>query len=353
MQTRLKRLLEHAQGLQGDWDDQAAAWWRVAELAADLGELPVGIEASLRAVDSFRRADQPRRVLEAVDLALAISLAPAAQSLLKTYRLAALLDVGALNEAEQDAESLLDEVTDPKVRPMTLDTVSGIYFATGRIQALGELAEEMSQNDGPTRCGADFRKAQLATLAGDADLAKELLGRCIQGLSDVPGSEGARAAAHGELGCLWRLLGEYEEALSCFETAAGLWQHAARRAGRFLAESDRARAILVTGGAYVPSALDLPIAFCVERGLLLIEAQLRLARGMCRYHAGADGAREDLSQAIAIPLECGARLQAGRARLAVAEITGYPEAEMARAHRELQLDALSSRRIERLLAAQD
>jgi len=353
MRTRLKRLLEHAQGLQGDWDDQAEAWWRVAELAADVGELPVGIEASLRAVDSFRRADQPQRVLEAVELALGISLAPSAQSLLKTYRLAALLDVGALNEAEQDAESLLDEVTDPKVRPMTLDTVSGIYFATGRIQALSELADEMAQASGPMRCGADFRKAQLATLAGDADLAKALLMTCIEGLSDVVGSEGARAAAHGELGCLYRLLGQHDDALVCFETAAELWGNAARRAGRFLAESDRARAILVTGGSYVPSALDLPIAFCVERGLLLVEAQLRLSRGMCRYHAGADGAREDLNQAIAIPLECGARLQAGRARLAVAELMGFPEAEMARAHRELQLDVLSSRRIERLLAEQD
>ena len=59
MRPRLKRLLEHAQSLQGDWDDQADAWWRVAELASDVGELTVGREAALRVVDAFRRADQP------------------------------------------------------------------------------------------------------------------------------------------------------------------------------------------------------------------------------------------------------------------------------------------------------
>ena len=67
MRARLRRLLEHAQSLQGDWDDKAAAWWRVTELAVDTGELTVAMEASLRAVDAYRRADSPLRVLEAVE----------------------------------------------------------------------------------------------------------------------------------------------------------------------------------------------------------------------------------------------------------------------------------------------
>ena len=78
----------------------------------------------------------------------------------------------------------------------------------------------------------------------------------------------------------------------------------------------------------------------------MVEGQLRLARGVCRHKAGVDGAREDLSQAIALPLELGARLQAGRARFAIAHLSGNEEAELARAHRELQVDLLAQRQIE-------
>jgi tetratricopeptide (TPR) repeat protein len=321
----------------------------VAELASDVGELAVGREASLRVVDAYRRADQPQRVLEAVNLAMAMALSSTAQGLLKTYRLAAHLDAGSLLDAEAEAEELLDVVKDPKVRPMAMDTVAGLYFATGRVQALRELVEEMEGFEGPMALGASFRRAQADALDGEDEAARRGFELCIEGLRDVPGSAGARAASHGELGGLLRILGQDEEALGHFERAAGLWDAAARRAGRFLAEAQRARAVLALGGDYVPSALDRPIEFCVERGLLLVEAQLRLARGLCRYKVGMDGAREDLNQAIAMPLECGARLQAGRARLAVASVSGQPEAELARAHRELLVDVLSRRRIEAML----
>lgn len=350
MQPRLKRLWERAQSLDGDWDDQADAWWRVAELASDVGELALGREAALKVVDAYRRADQPARVLKAVELAVTLSLSASAQGLLKTYRLAALLDCGSLLQAEEEAESLLDWVTDPKVRPMTLDTVAGLYFTTGRVHALRELVEEMAHFKGPMAYGAQFRRAQANALDGKTVEARAGFESCIEGLGTISGAEGAVAAAHGELGGLLSLSGLPHEALVHFEQAAGLWGQAARRAGRFLAEAHRARSVLATGGDYMPTALDRPIAFCDERGLLLVEAQLRLARGLCRYKAGLDGAREDLSQAIAMPLDCGARIQAGRARMAAAPFSGQEQAELARAHRELQVDVLAQRRIEILLA---
>ncbi len=151
------------------------------------------------------------------------------------------------------------------------------------------------------------------------------------------------------MGGVQRLTQRNSEALESFDHACGLWQNSARRAGRFLSEAERTCAILATGGSYVPSALDQPIAFCVERGLLLVEARLRLARGLARFHAGVDGSREDLNQSIAIPLEQGARLQAGRARLEVAKVSASRRAELARAHRELSVDQLAQREIERLL----
>jgi tetratricopeptide (TPR) repeat protein len=349
MKPRLRRLLERAQSLKGDWDDQADAWWRVAELATDLGELALGREAALRVVDAFRRADQPVRVLDAVGLASTLSLSDGAQGLLGTYRLAALVDSGALIQAEEEADALLDTVTDPKVRPMALDTVCGLYCATGRVQALRELIEEMAEFKGPMALGAQFRRAQADALDGDSDGAVAGFEACIKGLQSVSGSHGAIAAAHGELGSLLRLLGQTEDALVQFEQAAGLWDQASRRSGRFLAEADRARAVLDTGGDYMPTALDVPIAFCDERGLALVEAQLRLARGLCRYKVGLDGAREDLSQAIAMPLDLGARLQAGRARLAAAPFSGQEQAELARAYRELQVDVLARQKIEAIL----
>jgi len=234
---------------------------------------------------------------------------------------------------------------------MAMDTVAGLYFATGRVQALRELVDEMVEFEGPLVYGAYFRRAQADALDGDADAAERGFLQCIEGLSAHPGTEGAIAAAHGELGGLLRVLGRDVDGLKQYEKATALWDAAARRAGRFLAEADRARAVLATGGDYVPSALDRPISFCVERGLLLVEGHLRLARGLCRHKAGVDGSREDLNQAIAIPLECGARLQAGRARFAVAKLSSQPEAELARAHRELQVDVLSRERIETMLSA--
>lgn len=349
MRARLRRLLEHAQSLQGDWDDRASAWWRVTELAADTGELSVAMEASLRAVDAYRRADHPLRVLEAVQRAMELVHAPSAQGMLRTYRLAALLDSGALVDAEEEAESLLDELLDPKVRPLALDTVAGIYFATGRIRALEELIEEMTVSEGPLKWGAVFRQAQVAALAGRVEEALKAFEDCIEGLSTHPGTSGAQAAAWAEIGGVFQLTQRLTEALEAYEKACALWADSGRRAGRFLAESERACAILSTGGSYVPSALDQPIAFCVERGLLLLEARLRLARGLCRYHAGVDGSREDLNQSIAIPLEQGARLQAGRARFQVAEVSSDREAELARAHRELGVDRLAQAEIERML----
>ena len=349
MKHRLRRLLEHAEARQGDWDDQAESWWRVAQLASDTGELALALEASLRSVDAYRRADQPNAVLLSLELAQSIALAPSAQSLLKVYRLAALLDLGLLVEAESETEELLDTVTQSDIRPMALDTVAGIYHATGRLQALAELLEEMAVEEGPLAFGGVFRGAQLSALQGDEVAAESGFLACIEGLQKHPGSEGAVGAACTELGRLYAVLGRHQEALTFFEKGVEAWQVSARHAGQFLTEAHRALSVVSVGGDYVPSALDRPIAFCVERGLLLVEAQLRLARGVCRYKAGVDGAREDLSQAVAIPLEQGARLQAGRARWAAASFSGNSEAELARAHRELQLDSLAQRRIETLL----
>jgi tetratricopeptide (TPR) repeat protein len=351
MNARLQRLLERAQSLDGDWDDQADAWWRVTELASDVGALTLGRESALRMVEAYRRADQPARVLDAVRLALGLALSDSAQGLLKTYRLAALVDSGDLIQAEDRADALLDAVVDSKIRPMALDTVSGLYVATGRVKALRELIQEMAEFKGPMAFGALFRRAQADALDGDADGAMHGFEVCIDGLQSVSGSQGAIAAAHGELGGLLRWVGKSEEALVHFDEAARLWEQAARRAGRFGVEADRVRAVLATGGDYMPTALDRPIAFCGERGLVLVEAQLRLARGLCRYKAGQDGAREDLSQAIAMPLDCGARLQAGRARMAAAPFSGQEQAELARAYRELGVDNLAKKRIEARLAA--
>ena len=350
MRARLRRLLEHAQSLQGDWDDKAAAWWRVTELAVDTGELTVAMEASLRAVDAYRRADSPLRVLEAVERSMELVHSSSAQGMLRTYRLAALLDSGALVEAEAEAEALLDELKDPKVRPLALDTVAGIYLATGRIRALDELIAEMGNSEGALRWGVVFRRSQIAAMEGRADDAESGFEECVRGLAEHSGTEGAQAAAWAELGGVLLLTQRLNEALVAFEKSGGLWAQSGRRAGHFLVEAERACAILASGGSYVPSALDQPIAFCVDRGLLLLEARLRLARGLCRFHAGVDGSREDLNQSIAIPLEQGARIQAGRARLQVASVSANREAELARAHRELGVDRLAQAEVERLLA---
>ena len=349
MKHRLRRLLEHAESREGDWDDRADAWWRVAELASGTGEVSLALEASLRAIDAFRRADQPNSVLNSLNLAQSIALAPSAQSLLKVYRLAALLDLGSLMEAESEAEELLDAVSESEIRPMALDTVAGIYHATGRLQALEELLEEMAQAEGPLAYGGVFRRAQLAALQGDEAAAEAGFSDCIEGLQNHPGSEGAVGAASTELGRLYAVLGRHQDALSAYDRGVEAWEASARRAGQYLTEAHRVLSVVALGGDYVPSALDLPIAFCVDRGLMLIEGQLRLARGICRHKAGREGSREDLSQAVLLPLEQGARLQAGRARLAAANLSGQLEAELARAHRELQWDSLAQRRIESLL----
>ena len=52
-----------------------------------------------------------------------------------------------------------------------------------------------------------------------------------------------------------------------------------------------------------------------DRGLPLLEAELRLTRGLARARAGVRGAEEDLDQAVALAERASACLLEGRARL--------------------------------------
>ena len=97
--------------------------------------------------------------------------------------------------------------------------------------------------------------------------------------------------------------------------AVAAWDTAGRRPGRFGAEGLAVRIALAEGAMVMPAVLDNPIDFAVDRSMVLLEAELRVARGRARAQLSQAGASEDFDTAVAHAETAEARFLEGRARL--------------------------------------
>ena len=354
LERALARARQRVEQGDGDWERTAAAWEEVRELAGKASQEDVLLEGSLSAVDAWRRADRPGRVLSIVEESGASPLQVEVEALLWAHGASALMDQGKLQQAEIQARRVLGLLDSGPVQAVVADTLSGVLFVSGQLGALTALLEVWESWESAHGVGPRFRRAQLDRLQGSWSSAREILLTCAQELeSNEGGSSSAMGSIWTELARVSQGQGEPEEALELLAKAGLCWQQSGRRSGAVGTELERALVSQESDGhAYLPGGLDDHVSWSKERGLVLLEAKARLARGLCRWDGGSDGAIEDLNTAVFLAEQSGAPLLSGRARLERHQRSGEPVAgDLERALAELQADAVLRGRAWGLLRA--
>jgi len=334
--------------MEGDWEQAAPCWEQVQKIAEAEERGDVALEAGIRAVDCWRRGDRPVQVLARIEVLEGRLPDVELEALVWIHGAAACLDMGRLEEGEGHARRVLGLVQEGQVRELATDTLAGILVASGQIAPLGELLDAWEDGAREVGIAVRFRRAQVAQLSGDWNRARERLLSCALEL------EGEDPPNPSALGAVWEALarvardqGEVEEAFSLLDRSWIAWGKAGRQSGQFRVAVERAMtAHGDSSHAFLPGGLDAAVAFCKERSLSHLEGRARLARGLSRWTAGADGAMEDLSAAVFLGEQCGAPFLTGQARLERHQRDGGQGAGvLERALAELQADSLLRARV--------
>lgn len=273
-------------------------------------------QAAMLAADAWRRDDRPEAARRAADRALALPMPPAMRAVVQIGRAAAAMDLGDLAGAATDVEAALALDAGPKVAVVLLDTAVGLALALGDLAtAATRTAALAAVAPAAARAAVDFRRAALARLGGDLPAARGLLVGVVEGGRGNPAWAGPVAAATSELGELLLLEGDTAQAKGAFADAASAWRAAGRRSAEARAAAGLVRAALASGERPPGRALDAHVDMARERGLVLVEAEVRLARGALRHRHHVSGAEADLDAAVSLAQGAGARLLEGQARL--------------------------------------
>ena len=207
-------------------------------------------------------------------------------------------------------------MTTPGLRLVVADTLAGVLLSRGDLLGLANLVEQLeAEARGGAVLAARFRRAQLQRMQGQLDDAAEGFIQIHQVLADHPQAAAAAGGALCELADICLIKGEFDECFAFLGGAAGHFQESRRRAALFQLEAERAMAVLTSGATFLPGLLDGPVDYAGSRGLVLLEARTRLARGLCRVAGGSDAAWADLDAAVLLAETAGAPILAGRARL--------------------------------------
>jgi hypothetical protein len=175
----------------------------------------------------------------------------------------------------------------------------------------------------------EFRAAQIDRLDGLGARAEAAWEGLVKKLALAPQTAGPEGAAWAELGELDVLRAAFaadpgpllERAVQRFERSAACWTKAGRRAGLFRAEAWAARAKALAGETVVAPGIDRAIGYASERGMPMLEADLRACRAVVR------GDADDLLHAIDLLPE--APLARGRARVLRVELGADADLELA------------------------
>jgi hypothetical protein len=312
----LKRRIHEAREAS-DWSTLAEIWEGVLEVAVTDGDGDLAREASIRVADALRRDDRPAATLKALRRSMDLVDQPALRALQEIQIVGSLMDAGYLDVAEQLARERVAACDAGPVRTIALDTLAGVLMARGDVIGLkGVVARLGEEARGPAAISARFRAAQVARIDGRLGEAAEELGGVAETLANMQGGEGGEAAAWGELGELCLMRGDADHALTFFDKSARAWGKAGRRVGLFTVEAGRSMAAVASGATtFLPGLLDEPVHYAEERGMPMLEARLRLARGLCRHLSGSEVAEVDLKAAALLADTAGAPWLAGRIRL--------------------------------------
>ncbi len=335
----------------GRWGEAAERFEALAREAGEARRLEEARERWAQAGDAFRRDDRPARSARALKAAFDLvdptdpRRAHAAAGLA-----AALIDAGEPVPAEILARETLASARELGPRLLLVDVLLGSLVLLGRApEAEGpllELTALVAALPPAARPLADatlaFRRAARHRLRGELDQAEALLLDVEARMALRKETTGAAAAAAAELGEIRNLRCEDDAGAEATARAARAWTAAGRRAGLYRCEAALIRAALTRGETPMARALDGPITYARERGMPLLEAELRIARGAARARALLRGGEEDLDQAVLLAERASAVLLEGRARL-TRRRSGFLRDDLARTRACLETDAVWSR----------
>ncbi|MFZ5480763.1 MAG: hypothetical protein ACOZNI_28645 [Myxococcota bacterium] len=315
----------------GRWAEAAEAWQALAEKAARVQDKRVARELAALAADAFRRDDRPAASAKMLRLAAANGRAEVSDAV----QLAAVLqDAGQVEAAWDIARTAYDGAKDDVGRTLAGDTLAGLALTRGDLEEARARVDALAAIGLPGgEMSATFRRAQIDRLDGLGASAEAAWTKLAEQLAPHPTLSGPEGACWQELGELDLLRAAFgapvlARAEERFARAAASWTRAGRRAGLFRAEAWGLRARALAGDAVAAPSVDRAIAFARERGMPLLEADLRACRAVIARDA------DELLHTLDLCAET--PLARGRARVLRAELGGPADLELAR--QELAVD---------------
>ncbi len=314
----LDRRIGGARALMAErrWGEAALAWVHSAQRCDTLDHPDAQRQCWDAAGECWRRDDHPAAAARALRRALHLASGRVELASLSRVKLAGVLgELGNSEAAAQLARTAAADIPEGPVHLMAVDTLVGALLGLGQVDAIVPLVAELAGiEEGPMAAAGLFRSGQLSRLRGRLDLATEDFALVIIELEDHPHAGAGVAAAEAELGQLAALKGELDDALSLYERSILRHREAGRRALAWRAEAGRIRVVVASGVQPLVHGLDEGIGLAHERGMVMLEVDLRLARGVARSRSEPQAAEADLRQAIRLADAHAAPLRAGRAR---------------------------------------
>lgn len=313
--------LAEAHGRAHDWDAAGVEYARAAGIAGKAGDRAASRQAWEAAGEAWRRADRPLQASQALGLALELS-PEGPQAALCRLKLAGVLgELGESETAARLAEDAAAALPSGPLHALALDTCIEAAHAIGdrpRGRRWHELLRTHVASLPPEvalAMAVGFRDGQGARLDGDLVEASANFATVIGAAEAIDDAGPAAAAAEAELAEIALLRGEYADALAMWDQAVTQFSAVGRRGLDARAEAGRVRAQIEVGVQPMLHALDDALVFAEQRQMVVLEADLRIARGMGRAATDPAGSRLDFERAISIADRLGHAWRAGRARL--------------------------------------
>ncbi|MFH1466538.1 MAG: hypothetical protein ABIO70_19290 [Pseudomonadota bacterium] len=264
------------------WEQAATRFEEAGELLLLAGADHEARAALAAAGDAAWRADQPRLALRCFVRARELATHDAPSRRVRGLQMAAVfLDLGEFDSAALVLEEATGGARAPELDLVRLDAQIGLELVRARIGRAHALLEELGQAAGPLGSPVHlFRSGQIAARRGEFDVAVEALSTCAGLIGERVAYQGPFGATLQELAEVAILRGDIEDGLALLDRASSAWERAGRRAGLARVAAARAR-VLADHGVNPHGAETLApwIAFADQRGLRVLEAELRYALG--------------------------------------------------------------------------
>jgi hypothetical protein len=322
MRTRATTSSDRAQLLtrKRHWDEAEAAWSEVAASAERIGDTDDRRQALVAAGDAAFRADRPVLALRHLSAARqACDPRTPLWSLLGVQVAGILVETGDLQASQAVFAEVDQDGIPPQVRAVLLDTRIGLHLAAGRIRdARTDLTALRRVGEIDAEAAILFREGQVDRVEGRFGEATESLASAVVRIQGEPRFDGPLGAILLELAEVAVFREDFDDATSLLDEAEAAWCRARRRSGVFRTEAARMRLAACMGtGDLVTTNLERAITFAAQRELRLLEAELRLARGLCLLPRDQREAVIQLDRVMELAFAAGAPHLAGQARLAL------------------------------------